>query len=195
MVMGRRQRKTCITQLRDAIWPRHGVKRGFKYLAHRVARLPGTPYSIAAGFAAGAAVSFTPFLGLHFILGAFLALAIGGNLIASAIGTAIGNPWTFPFIWSLIYSIGSALVGTDGKGGAPVSLTMHNMFNQPMDILYPMVVGATPVAPFVWALFFLPVYAAVRRYQFMRRTRRQYMAGRRRQRTPNGFAKARGERG
>ena len=34
----------------------------------RLGRLPGTPYSIAAGFACGATVSFTPLVGLHFFL-------------------------------------------------------------------------------------------------------------------------------
>ena len=48
-----------------------GFVRMIKYFGHRVGRLPGTPYSISAGFAFGVAFSFTPFLGFH------IAFAIG----------------------------------------------------------------------------------------------------------------------
>ena len=29
----------------------------------------------------------------------------------SAIGTAVGNPWTFPFIWAAIYRTGAFILG------------------------------------------------------------------------------------
>ena len=35
----------------------------------------------------------------HILLAMLLALLIRGNLIASGIGTVVGNPWTFPLIW------------------------------------------------------------------------------------------------
>jgi hypothetical protein len=35
----------------------------------------------------------------HFVLSALLAYIARANIIASAIGTVVGNPWTFPFIW------------------------------------------------------------------------------------------------
>ena len=58
------------------LWPRRGWTRMALYIQHRLGRLPGTPYRIAAGFACGAAISFTPFLGLHFVLAALGALAL-----------------------------------------------------------------------------------------------------------------------
>ncbi len=182
MVLGRRQRKSLARRARDLLWPRTGVQRSAKYIAYRVVRLPGTPYSIAAGFAAGAAVSFTPLLGLHFILGAVLAVVTGGNILASAIGTAVGNPWTFPLIWSLIYNIGRWLLGMGMDEGASVSadLTLSEIAHQPMELLTPMLVGAVPAALTAWTLFFFPVYLGVRRYQAVRRARRHRMAGKRR---------------
>ena len=69
----------------------------------RLKRLQGTPYSIATGFACGVAISFTPFIGFHMILAALTAWLIRGNIIASAIGTIVGNPWTFPFIWLAVF--------------------------------------------------------------------------------------------
>lgn len=77
-----------------------------------MARLPDTPHGIAAGVAAGAAMSFTPFLGLHIILGSLIAFIIRGNYIGVIIGTFVGNPWTFPFIFALNYEIGAYILGT-----------------------------------------------------------------------------------
>ena len=51
-------------------------------------RLPGTPYDIAAGFACGAAISFTPFIGFHVVLGMVIARLIKANMVAALIGTA-----------------------------------------------------------------------------------------------------------
>ena len=78
----------------------------FQYLTHRVVRIPGSSYSIACGLAFGAAVSFTPFIGLHFLISMGLAWVFRANVIAAAIGTVVGNPWTFPFIWLATYQTG-----------------------------------------------------------------------------------------
>ena len=88
----RREKISVFSRVGDFFWPQSGWKRSSHYLFHRLARLPGTPYSIAAGFACGAAVSFTPFVGLHFVLGGVFAYIIRGNILSSAIGTAVGNP-------------------------------------------------------------------------------------------------------
>jgi uncharacterized protein (DUF2062 family) len=159
--------------MREFLWPRAGLVRALKYVAYRVRRLPGTPQSIAAGFACGAAVSFTPFLGLHFALGAGLAFLVGGNVIASAIGTAIGNPWTFPFIWSWIYTLGCWILGKDENAALPGNLSLMWIFEHPWQVLYPMVVGGLPTAIVAWVIFFWPCYKAVQRYQDVRRARRE----------------------
>jgi uncharacterized protein (DUF2062 family) len=62
----RRKPLSVLKQLRAVIWPERGFRRLFSYLFQRIIRLPGTPASIASGFASGVAASFTPFLGLHF---------------------------------------------------------------------------------------------------------------------------------
>ena len=60
----------CFEIILNIIWPTIGWKRLLRYWVIRITRLPGSVYSISAGFACGAAISFTPFVGLHFILGA-----------------------------------------------------------------------------------------------------------------------------
>lgn len=153
------------------LWPRGGWRRSGAYVAHRLRRLPGTPYRIAAGFASGAAVSFTPFIGLHFVLAALLALVVRGNIIAAAIGTAVGNPWTFPFIWLWIYSLGRWFLGGDSLTALPDDLSFQHIFENPLEVLLPMVVGGVPTAIVAWFVFFWPAQRMVAGYQRARRRR------------------------
>ena len=87
----RRIQKTLGDKILGFFWPTIGWQRAWAYIMLRLARLPGSAYSIAGGFACGAAMSFTPFVGLHFVLSAILAWSIRANIIASVIGTTVGN--------------------------------------------------------------------------------------------------------
>lgn len=178
MVLGRRRRRHWSRHLRESLWPSAGWSRAARYVSHRVRRLPGSPYSIAAGFACGAAISFTPFIGLHFVLAAVLALLMGGNFIASAIGTVVGNPWTFPLIWSWIYLLGRWLQGEPAIADLPQTMSLAYIFDRPWQVLWPMVLGGVPTAVAAWFVAFWPCYKAVERYQHARRQRRLH--GRRR---------------
>jgi uncharacterized protein len=160
-------------RLRDFLWPQAGFRRAGSYILHRVRRLPGSPYSIAAGFACGAAISFTPYMGFHILLGGLLAWLIGGNVIAAAIGTVVGNPWTFPFIWVGVYRLGCLMTGCDAGQALPDELTLTYIFDNAISILLPMSVGAVPVAVVVWFAFFWPVRELVADYQILRRHRRE----------------------
>jgi uncharacterized protein (DUF2062 family) len=120
MLFRRRDRLPLRARVSGLLWPRSGFRRAATYVGYRLLRLPGTPYSIAGGFAWGAAVSFTPFIGLHFFLAALFAWATRCSLIASAIGTAIGNPWTFPLIWAWIYACGGWLLGRHPDQAPPL---------------------------------------------------------------------------
>ncbi|MDB4599846.1 DUF2062 domain-containing protein [Alphaproteobacteria bacterium] len=112
----RRKPLSALKQLRAVIWPERGFRRLFSYIFQRIIRLPGTPTSIASGFASGIAASFTPFLGLHFILAGALAMLFRGNVLASAIGTFFGNPWTFILIWLADYEVGLGVIHAFGFG-------------------------------------------------------------------------------
>ena len=82
-----------------AVWPEMGWRRSSRYLMVRIGRLPGSGQAIAGGFAWGAAMSFTPFIGLHILLSAIGAWVSRCSIVAAVLGTIVGNPWTFPFIW------------------------------------------------------------------------------------------------
>ena len=146
--------------------------RILRYWTFKLKRLQGSPYAIACGFACGAAVSFTPLIGFHFILAAVLAWALRGNIIASAIGTAVGNPWTFPFIWAGIIWLGTWILGYERGQELPADMTIGTIFEEPGTVLLPMLVGGLPVAVIVWVLFFFPIRRVVGNYQYHRQAKR-----------------------
>ncbi len=176
----RRKKVPLHRQVKNFIWPSAGWNRSSKYLFHRVARIPGSSYSIAAGFACGAAISFTPFVGLHFILSAALAWLLRANIIASAIGTAVGNPWTFPFIWYWIHSLGNWMGAAveiknhahTNYGGffsklfeAAMNLDFTYILDTAWPIFWPMFVGSIPTAIVIWFVFYIPLKYLVSSYK------------------------------
>lgn len=172
--------------MREFFWPTAGWNRSTRYVFHRVARIPGSAYSLAAGFACGAAISFTPFIGLHFVLAAMLAYIMRANILASAIGTVVGNPWTFPFIWTGVFKVGSRLVHAHDVAAHEVDFlsvltesmaAMHRLdfgylFDTAWPVLFPLLVGSVPVGIFVWVLFYFPLRPMISRYQAARHHKR-----------------------
>lgn len=191
--MFRRRRKIRLDErLREFVWPRIGWGRATRYLMHRMSRLSGTPRSIAAGFACGAAISFTPFVGLHLLLAALIAWLIRANVIASAVGTIIGNPWTFPFIWIWIYKSGRWLGAGQRLHGvedldfsaffgnmleATLSFDLPYLLETAAPVFWPMLVGSVPtvIAAGFGSYFLLRLPVA--QYQ-ARRLRRRLRRGR-----------------
>ncbi|MBK0400062.1 DUF2062 domain-containing protein [Limibaculum sp. M0105] len=111
MIFKRREKPPFWDRMREIMYPRKGALRGVHYLRKRIHRLPDSPHRIALGFACGAMASFTPFFGFHFGIAAALAFLLRGNLLASAFGTAVGNPLTFPFIAAASLQTGWLILG------------------------------------------------------------------------------------
>lgn len=99
------------------IYPRGGWWRAGTYVWHRLRRLPDQPHRIGRGVAAGVGVSFTPLFGFHFLSGFAVAWLLRGNMLASALGTFVGNPLTIPFIAVLSLTTGRMLLGLPGHLG------------------------------------------------------------------------------
>ena len=103
--------------LREWVWPKAGWFRWSQYVWRRVWRLTDTPHTVAIGLAAGSFASFTPFMGFHFVVAFFVAWLVRGSMLAAAIGTSVGNPLTFPFIWYATYNVGNWILGGKAKSG------------------------------------------------------------------------------
>jgi uncharacterized protein len=204
-VFRRRQPLSFFRSLRGFLWPRTGWRRAFVYYVKRLTRLSGTPHSIAAGFACGVAISFTPFVGFHILLGCLLALIVRGNFLAVAVGTLVGNPWTFPFMWLAGYELGKLMLGPDLVGLHPMpgrlqeldvhvgeaarqvteggSFAMLQRLAQDMSaIAKPVLVGGVPLGIAAGLLTYFPLVRAIAAYQDVRRRRREQRRGEHRRR-------------
>ena len=191
-MFARREKPGLLRRVWLFIFPPGGLKRAWTYVWHRTKRISATPHAIAAGFAAGAFVSCTPFIGFHFILAGILAWFLRGSILASALGTAVGNPLTFPFIWWATYNLGGLILGYDLKSEITIDLPhgfgmmlftrpgeFFSMFWEAMSpLIVPMLVGSLPIGLPLGAGFYFLVRKAVSEYQERRRAR---LAARRRQ--------------
>lgn len=184
-MFGRRSKLRRKAQIRQWLWPEGGLRRSGQYMIHRLARTKASPYSLAAGFACGAAVSFTPLVGFHFVAAGLLALCMRASVIASAVGTIVGNPWTFPFIWFATYETGRWL----GFGGyvdgeridfvsrfqracdAAWSFDIPGVASAAGPILKPMMAGGGIMGVVVWLLFFLLLFPVIGAYKRTREVR------------------------
>ena len=122
MVFKRRDPRSILRILGDAVWPRGGWVRGFQYVRHRMHRLPGTPEQIARGVFAGVFASFTPFFGLHFVVAGLLAWVMRGSILAALLGTFFGNPLTYVPIAYVALQSGHFLLGSSMRGAVDDSI-------------------------------------------------------------------------
>ncbi len=189
MLFGRRRSPNWREKLRGALWPKRGIMRPFVYLAKRLPRLSATPHAIAAGFASGAACSFTPLLGFHFLLSFIVAFIVRGNMLAAALGTVVGNPLTFPFIFAATYETGRWLFSFLDSEKMPDSVAIESqseeliergLFSVDLDQLWPvlttMSVGAIPLGIIVFGVSYVAVRSSVvsmQRARARRRARRE----------------------
>lgn len=180
MLFKQRERPGQWERFKLRLWPRVSWRRSALYYLKRILRLSGTPYAIAMGAAVGAGVSLTPFIGFHLLIIAGIAWAVRGNIIAGAIASCVGNPFTFPFVWAGSYRLGKLMLG-QSAASAPQRLE-HDLLEKSWDqlwpVLKPMTIGSIPLAFVFGCAVYLVVYKAVSAY---RENRSERFAGRRSQ--------------
>ena len=184
-MFSRRHKKPVSTKVRDFVWPKIGLVRSWQYLVRRLARIQVSSHKLALGFAAGAFASFTPLIGLHFVLAALVAIALRGNLFASAVGTAVGNPVTFPFIWLASYNLGALFIGVPkvasldlGLAGGTVSLWRDgpvafsiSLWESISPYLLPMMLGGSLLGIIAGVACYFVVSTAINHVKNYRRAR------------------------
>ncbi|MEO1749423.1 MAG: DUF2062 domain-containing protein, partial [Pseudomonadota bacterium] len=168
MLFQRREKEDVWQRTRLALVPRRNYARSWRYVIKRVMRIRATPYAIAMGVAAGTFASFTPFMGFHFILSFALAWALRGSMIAAAFGTAVGNPLTFPLIWTATHQLGSLLLGMSSNESASNfgQVWAENGLGALWEpFLKPMIVGGIPLGGVFGVGLFALTYFGVRTFQ------------------------------
>lgn len=183
MLFRRRHKQGFGSTLRGWLWPKTGWRRAGLYIWHRLARLPGTPESIAGGFATGVAVSFTPFLGLHILFGLLFTTIFRMNAVAMIIGTFVGNPWTFPLFFTASASVGNFMLGSDAEKIVP-AWSWEALFDSPiiylgefLPVVFPLAVGSVPVGLLAWLVAYFVFKKLLSRYRTGRRVTRSEGSG------------------
>ncbi len=177
MLFKRRNNDELWTRLRVWLWPRRNHARSSRYVWKRVLRIRAKPHAIAFGFAAGTFASFTPFMGFHFILSFAIAWASRASFIAAGLGTAVGNPVTFPIIWGATLSVGRLILGRSPESvvNADGFLTTLKLFGFKAvwdPYILPMIIGGIPLGFIAGALFYFPIRTAARAFQARRQAKR-----------------------
>lgn len=190
-IFKRGRKQSILKKMQESVWPTMGWARTLTYYRHRVFRTGDSTYKITAGLAAGMSISFSPFLGTHFLQCFVAAFILRANWIAAFVGTALGNPWTFPFLFAVAYKVGTFfcdLMGFADFIALPDDATFAHFMDQPFDFLsflyahplkflLPMTVGGYMCAVFSWPLFYgalyYPVRAARTAYRLQRVKRRR----------------------
>lgn len=171
----RRHPQSFSQRARQFLWPREGWLRATRYMWQRTVRLSGTPHQIALGLSIGAFVSANPILGTHIIWGAIIIYFIGGNFIASILGTWVGNPLSFPFIWLATYNTGHFMLGSTGDSRQLPELSFGLFLDAPLGTLVPivgpMMLGWLPVGLVMGICVYYPSYWSIAAYQKQRSKR------------------------
>ncbi len=174
MLFRRRDPLNWLQRLRHAIWPRSGWRRAGKYVWRRLLRVQDSPQAVALGVAIGVGISFTPFIGFHLIGAAVLAWALRANVLAAWIGTLVGNPWTFPFLWWASYQIGHVAVLL-ATGHPPAAFSLHAALADPLaavgPVFWPLSIGAALLGTLAGFATYWPLYRLIRRYRLSRAER------------------------
>jgi len=87
-----------------------------------------SPEVVAASFAIGVAISFTPLFGLHWIIALLLAVILRLNKVDVLLGTLAVNPLTFPAVAAVAIPIGRLLLRA--RREAVAHLPWHELFRR-----------------------------------------------------------------
>ncbi len=177
MLFRYRKKPTLIKKIKNIICPPRGRIRSFRYLIKRILRLSSTSHSIALGISIGVFASFTPLIGFHFIISFSLAYFMRANMIAAAIGTSVGNPFTFPIIWTSTFKLGQLFLKKNQ------SIDIINKFNYELKnqilqksidkilfLIKPMLIGAIPLGLISSIIVYIITYKIVKFYKIKRKT-------------------------
>lgn len=152
-----------------------GWRRTVSYFHHRLFRSSDSTYRITGGLATGAAVSFTPLLGTHFLQALLYAHFFRQSKIAAMVGTFWGNPWTIPPMFYIDYKLGVFLL-TLGQSKDDRLLTAERglgyLLSEPLSLFMPLLLGGVICALLSWPLAYTILYYPVRSMQRAYRLRR-----------------------
>jgi uncharacterized protein (DUF2062 family) len=121
--------------------------KGFRGFLRQLLHLGDSPERTALAFSVGVFLSFSPFVGLHTIIGLAIAFLFRLNRLAVLIGTYVNTPWTFAPVASFGTAVGFYALGTESRLSAIAWDSMlsmsfwRQMFSDVDHLLLPFFVG------------------------------------------------------
>ena len=147
---------------------------GFRGFLRQLLHLGDSPERTALAFSIGVFLSFSPFIGLHTILGLGIAFLFKLNRLAVLLGVYVNTPWTFAPVASFGTAVGFYALGTESRLSASPWDSMFSrsfwrqMFSDVEHVLLPFFVGNL-ILSFLAALI---SYLVVRRILLRHRRKR-----------------------
>lgn len=147
---------------------REQLFRYFSRLYSRFLRIRGTPREISLGFALGIFIGFSPTFGIQIVIAVFLTSVLKWSKLAAVFGVQITNPLTAPFIYTLTYSIGAWIIGSENT----LKLASFKSLDALLDMIYnaPLIFSALTLGGILIGLplsiaTYLTVFWLLNRYQ------------------------------
>lgn len=162
------------------------LRKRLTYYWRRILRLRATPHEVALGCAARVFAACTPFLGFQMALAGAIAFLLRVSIPAALLGTFIGNPLSWPAIWSASYVAGVWVLGDDPADAAEHFVQSANKLSATLmapsrsldsavvslsPIIEPLVIGGLLVGLIAAVFSYYPTRQAVRVFQKRRRAR------------------------
>ena len=175
MLFKRRTPLSFVDKLWQIMRPQKGYIRTIDYLKKRFYRMSESNYSMAMGFTCGAMLSFTPFVGFHFIIAGFIAYSIKASIFMAAIGTLVGNPWTFPIMWWASIKLGKWTLDHAGLDMLNQTSEIKTIVSDIYLIIIPWIVGSFLLSAILGPPTFFLIYWLVRelRQKFYKKLQRK----------------------
>lgn len=134
-----------------------------------VLQVDDSPERVARSFAAGVAVSFSPFLGIHTLIALGLAFAFRLNRVAVVIGAWVNTPWTLGPVYTAGTLLGCAILGVSPASLGSIDWSLHGRaFYEALlegfrPLAVPFLVGNLVVAAAAGVLTYFPLLRVLRR--------------------------------
>jgi uncharacterized protein (DUF2062 family) len=124
-----------------------GGSEGWRHRLAQLLHTHDTPRRTAAAYAIGVFFGFSPFLGLHTVLGLCVAFALNLNRVAVLVGVYSNLPWILPPYYMLTTMAGAALL----RAEIPAGLLKELGAAVTADSWREMRHHASALAPLAWA--------------------------------------------
>ncbi len=141
-----------------------------EYLQERVRtimKFDDPPHKLAAAFALGVFIAFSPWLGFHVISAVALAWIFRLNKVVVITASFINNPWTIVPMYAFCLWAGIKITASDAAVPeiAWGSLGIRKLYDLLLPFLWPYIAGTIAVGTVAAVMAYVVFYWAVRRYR------------------------------